>query len=126
VEVAKPPLFSGKMEEVSIFVNTAYLYLRIKITGELELTKIAWVLSYVQGGVAEAWKDNLLDKLLKGELEVETAEELFSKMRNEFEEIAEEEEKKVEQLRTIEQRGRTYNEYVQEFKKIAKESRYER
>ena len=96
MEVAKPPLFSGKMEEVSIFVNTAYLYLRIKITGELELTKIAWVLSYVQGGVAEAWKDNLLDKLLKGELEVETAEELFSKMRNEFEEIAEEEEKKVE------------------------------
>ena len=64
--------------------------------GESESTKMAWMLSYVQGGVAEAWKDNLLDKLLKGELEVETAEELFSKMRNEFEEIAEEEEKKVE------------------------------
>ena len=113
------------MEEVSIFVNTAYLYLRIKITGELELTKIAWVLSYVQGGIAEAWKDNLLDKLLKGELEVETAEELFSKMRNEFEKTAEEK-RKVEQLRTIKQRGRTCNEYVQEFKKIAKENRYEK
>jgi len=30
----------------------------------------------------------------------------------------------VEQLRTIEQRGRTCNEYVQEFKKIARGSGY--
>jgi len=36
----------------------------------------------VQGGVVEAWKYNLLDELLKGESEVEIAEELFSKMRN--------------------------------------------
>jgi len=36
-----------------------------------------------------------------------------------------EEDRKVEQLRTIEQGGRTYDEYVQEFKKIARESSYE-
>ena len=66
-----------------------------------------------------------MNELLKGELEVEIAEELFSKMRNEFGETAEEE-RKVKQLRTIEQRGRTCDEYIQEFKKIAKESRYER
>ena len=63
------------------------------MTEESELTKMAWVLSYMQGGVAEAWKDNLLDKLLKGESEVETVEELFSKMKNEFWEIVEEERK---------------------------------
>ena len=51
------------------------------------------------------------------------AEELFSKMRNEFGETAEEE-RKVKQLRTIEQRGRTCDEYIQEFKKIARESGY--
>ena len=33
------------------------------MTEESELTKMAWVLSYMQGGVAEAWKDNLLDEL---------------------------------------------------------------
>jgi len=38
-------------------------------------------------------------------------------MRNEFEEIAKEEQK-IEQLRMIEQRKRTCNEYVQEFKKV--------
>ena len=123
VEVAKPPLFSGKMEEVSTFINVAYLYLRMQIMEESKSTKMAWVLSYVQRGVAEAQKDNLLDELLKEESEVEIAEELFSKMRNEFGETAEEE-RKVKQLRTIEQRGRTCDEYIQEFKKIARESGY--
>jgi len=56
-----------------------------------------------------------LDELLKGE--VKMTEELFSKMRNEFGETAEEEQK-IEQLRIIEQRERTCNEYVQEFKKV--------
>ena len=55
---------------------------------------------------------------------METAEELFHKMKNEFRET-EEEERKIKQLRTIEQGRRTCNEYIQEFKKIARSS-YER
>jgi len=38
VEVARPQVFSGKMEEVSIFINTAYLYIRIKMTEEVAMT----------------------------------------------------------------------------------------
>ena len=68
--------------------------------------------------MVEVWKDNLLDGLLKGESKVEMAEELFSKIRNEFGEITEEEQK-IEQLRTIEQGGRTCDKYIQEFKKVA-------
>jgi len=123
VEVAKPPLFSRKMEEVSAFINVAWLYLSMKMIGEAEATKIAWVLSYVQGGVAEAWKDNLLDKLSKGKSEIETVEELFGKIRNKFGKTAEEE-RKIEQLRMIEQGEKTCNEYVQEFKKVVRESSY--
>ena len=67
--------------------------------------------------MAEAWKNNLLNELSKRELEVKTAEELFGKMRNKFGGIVEEEQK-IEQLRTIEQGKRTYNKYVQEFKKV--------
>jgi len=47
-------MFSGKMEEVSVFINAAHLYLRMKMNGEAVVTQIAWVLSYVQEGVAEA------------------------------------------------------------------------
>jgi len=52
-----------------------------------------------------------LNELPKGESEVETVEELFSKIKNEFEETAEKE-KKVKQLRTIEQEGRICNKYI--------------
>ena len=122
--MAKSPLFSGKIKEVSMFINVAHLYLSMRITEELKMARMAWVLSYMQGGVAETWKDNLLDKLLKRELEIEMAEELFGKMRNKFGETVEKE-RKIEQLRTIKQEGKTCDEYVQEFKKVARESSYE-
>jgi len=125
VEVARPQVFSGKMEEVSAFVNMARLYIRMKMMEEVTATQVAWVLSYVQGGIAEVWKDNLLDKLAKGESEVESAEQLFTKIKNNFGETSEEE-RKIEQLRTIEQGGRTCNKYVQEFKKVARGSGYKR
>ena len=83
------------------------------------------MLSYVQEGIAKAWKNNLLDELSKRELKIKTAKELFSKMRNEFGEMVEEK-RKVEQLRTIEQERRTYDEYIQEFKKITRGSKYKR
>ena len=40
---------------------------------------MVWVLFYVQEGVVEAQKDNLLDELSKEKLEVKTVKELFKK-----------------------------------------------
>jgi len=74
VEVARPQVFNGRMEEMSAFINAARIYIRMKMTEEAATTQVAWVLSYVQGGIAEAWKDNLIDELAKGESEVETVE----------------------------------------------------
>jgi len=95
----------------------------MKMMEEVAATQVAWVLSYVQKGIAEAWKDNLLDELAKGESEVESAEQLFTKIRNDLGKTLEEE-RKIEQLRTIEQEGRTCNKYVQVFKKVARGSGY--
>jgi len=53
----------------------------------------------------------LLDELAKGKLEVESVEQLFIKIKNDFRETLEEE-RKIEQLRTIEQGRRTCDEYV--------------
>jgi len=97
VKIAKPQVFGGKIEEVSTFINMACLYLRMKMTDEVATTQVAWVLSYVQEGVAEAWKDNLLDELAKGELEVDMVEKPFTKIRNNFGETSSEE-RKIEQL----------------------------
>ena len=47
VEVTKPQVFSGRMEEMSAFVNVAHLYIRMKMAEEAAATQVAWVLSYV-------------------------------------------------------------------------------
>jgi len=65
----------------------------------------------------------LLDELAKGESKVELVEQLFTKIRNDFGETSEEE-RKIEQLRTIKQGRRTCDKYVQEFKKVARGSSY--
>ena len=64
-----------------------------------------------------------MDKLAKEESEIETVEILFKKIRDEFGKTSEKE-RKIKQLRTIEQEGRTCDEYVQEFKKVARRSSY--
>ena len=71
------------------------------MTDEVATTQVAWVLLYMQGGVAEAQKDNLLDKLAKRESEMDIVEKLFTKIRNDFGETSKEE-RKIEQLQTIE------------------------
>jgi len=57
VEVAKPLLFSGRMEEVSIFINVACSYLSMKMIGESKAMKMAWVLFYMQGGGSRSMKE---------------------------------------------------------------------
>jgi len=51
------------------------------------MNKMGWVLTYVQGGVAEIWKDNLLEELEQKTQEFSTAEELYEKIRKKFGEI---------------------------------------
>jgi len=64
-----------------------------------------------------------LNKLAKRKSEVDTVEKLFTKIGNNFGETSEKE-RKIEQLQTIEQGGKTCNEYVQKFKKVARGSGY--
>jgi len=123
-EAAKPPLFDGEREKVVGFINACRLYISMRMKGTEEEEKILWVLTYVQGGVAEVWKENVLEERRQGISAVETVEELFTKMQEEFGEF-DEESRKVDELRMLEQGGRTCDEYVQIFKKTSRGSGYE-
>ena len=123
VEVAPPPKFNGERSQVVGFVNTCHLFIQMRIGQVEERSRISWVLSYVQGGVAEVWKDNVLDEITKGTSAVNTVEELFTKIRQEFGEF-DEESRKVDELRVLEQGGKTVDEYIQEFKRAVRGSGY--
>jgi len=123
-EAAKPLLFDGEREKVVGFINACRLYISMRMKGSGEEEKISWVLTYVQGGVAEVWKENVLEERRQGVLGVEIVEELFTKMREEFREF-DEESRKVDELRLLEQGGQTCNEYIQIFKKTSRGSGHE-
>jgi len=87
--------------------------------------QVRWILLYVQGGVADIWKENVMEKLEAGEMEYEMAEEFLSSLKKEFGE-GEEESVKAAELRKLKQGGRTMEEFVQKFKRAARGSGYKR
>jgi len=95
-------LFDGKREKVVEFINACHLYISMRMKGTEEEEKILWVLIYMQGGVVEVWKENVLEERRQGLLMVEMVEELFTKMREEFREF-DKESRKVDELRLLEQ-----------------------
>ena len=78
----------------------------------------------MQKGTADMWKENIMEELETGELEYESAEEFLTSLKKEFG-GGEEELVKAAELRKLEQGGRTMEEFVQEFKRTARDSRYE-
>ena len=86
--------------------------------------QVQWVLSYVQGGSADVWKKNVMEELEVGKVEYESAEDFLTCLKKEFGR-GEEELVKAAELKKLEQGGRTMEEFVQEFKRTARESGYE-
>ena len=79
----------------------------------------------MQGGSADVWKKNILEDLEAGKVEYESAGEFLAELKKEFGE-GDKEAVKVVELKKLEQGGRTMEEFMQEFKRAARESRYER
>ena len=72
----------------------------------------------------DIWKENVLKDLEEGVREYEFVREFLAAIKKEFGE-EEEESVKVAELKKLEQRERIIEEFVQKFKRTAKESRYE-
>ena len=100
------------------------LYLRMKIRGVAVEEQIQWILLYMQEGLVDVWKENTLEDLEGGLLEYEIAEEFLADIRKEFGE-GDEEAVKVAELKRLDQREKTIEEFVQEFRRVARGSRYE-
>ena len=74
--------------------------------------------------MADIWKKNILENLEVGEVEYESAGDFLAEIKKEFGE-GDEKLMKVAELKKIEQGSRIMKEFVQDFKRIARESGYE-
>ena len=96
----------------------------MKIRKAIVEKQVQQILSYIQEGSVDVWKENILEDLEAGEIEYELARESLAELKREFG-GEDKEAVKVAELRKLKQGGRTMEEFVQEFKWATKESGYE-
>jgi len=125
VEVAKSQIFDGTPSKVAGFITVCKLYIRMRLREKPVERQVQWILSYVQGGTADVWKENVMEELEAEKVEYETVEEFLITLKKEFRR-GEKESVKAAELRKLEQEGRTIEEFIQEFKRAARSSGYER
>ena len=111
VEVAKPQIFDGSPAKVGRFISVCKLYIRMRLRGESVEGQVQWVLSYVQEGTVDVWKENIMEELESGEVEYELAEEFLMSLKKEFG-GGEKELVKAAELRKLEQGERTMEEFI--------------
>jgi len=95
----------------------------MKMRGVAVEKQIQWVLSYIQGGSANIWKENMLEDLEGGLLKYKTVGEFLADIKKEFRE-GKKESVKAAELQRLEQGNKTMEEFVQEFRGTARGSRY--
>ena len=87
--------------------------------------QIQWILSYMQGGLADMWKENILEDLERELLKYETVGEFLADIRKEFK-GGNEESINIAELKRLEQESKMMEEFLQEFRRAARNSRYKR
>ena len=77
-------MFNREAGKVSGFLMVCRLYIRMRIRESTIEEQIQWVLSYVWGGSADIWKENILEDLEAEILEYAIVEESLVDLKKEF------------------------------------------
>ena len=83
-EVMIPKMFFGILWKVKSFVKECREYVEKKMKEKMVENQILWVLTCMDGGTVNKWKEIMENNLKKGLREYVTLEEFFGEIRKEF------------------------------------------
>ena len=110
-EVAKEPVFSREAGKVLGFMIAYKLYIKARMMEATVEEQVQWVLSFVQRGSVDIWKQNVLEDLEERILEFESVGKFLTVIKNEFG-GGDEESVKVADLKKLEQGERVMEEFM--------------
>jgi len=104
-------MFNGTASKVSDFLIVYRLYIKIKMRDVMMEEQVQWVLSYMQRGLADVWKKNMIEDLESRSLSYITIGEFLSDLKEEFS-SGDNKMIKITELKKVEQRSKTIEEFV--------------
>jgi len=124
IKVAKPQAFDGTARKVLEFLTAYKLFIIMIMRDNSVKEQIQRILSSMQRELVDVWKENILEDLEAENLEYKTAKEFLADLKKEFGE-EDKEAVKVVELKRLEQEKKKIKDFVQEFRRIARKSKYE-
>ena len=117
--MAKPELFSVKMDETELFINACWMFVCSHPNDfPSERTAIMWAISYMNQGSAHEWHNNYLEDAKEGNYCFDSLQAFFDAVQEEFGD-PDRQSTKIYKLHTIVQGDKTADEHVQSLKKAA-------
>ena len=95
-EVRLPQVFDETSSRVSEFLEECRRYIKRKMKEVKMEDQIYWVISYVQGGAIDKWKEKMVDKIFEDKWKNRYVEEVLKDIEKEFGEKDKGKGKKVE------------------------------
>lgn len=72
--IAAPPIFKGEMGETEVFLRAIQIYMATHAAEFSSAeTRVMFALSYIQGGIAQPWKEQILERYVARETAVMVA-----------------------------------------------------
>ena len=84
IKVVKLPIFNIKVSKVGEFIISYRLYLKMRIRRVIVKEQIQWILLYVLRGLADIWKENLLEDLKLEKVKFGLVEEFLLELKKKF------------------------------------------
>ena len=125
VEVVKLQMFNGAANKILGFLIVYRLYIRMRRMRDAEVKEqIQQVFSYVQKGLANVQKEYVIEDLKNRSLSYVIVGNFLSDLKKKFG-SGDDETIKIAELKKVEQGSKTMKEFVQKFRKAARDNGYE-